>query len=337
MSIFSPSNTTLSVTLLILPDCSMMSVACTLDPMRAANRIAGETLFSWTIETLDGEPVSLTCGLPIMADAVFSDTARSDVLIIIAGFNSEHHARQNTISKLAKVAPQYKAIGGMEAGSWLMARAGILNGYSATTHWEDLEDFASKHPGINVIPDRFVIDGRYFTSGGASPAFDLMLQLLRLRKGMSFSMEVASVFIYDDAHASSDAQMLVSLGKLSAIEPRIAAAIKLMETSLDEPLSISTIAHRIAVPVRTLETLFNATLQSSPGKYYRHLRLQLARRLLTDTNFSIQEIAIRTGFNSSSAFSRTFKVHFGTGPRNYHKQESIFLHNARMRTTHISP
>ncbi len=292
----------------------MMSVACALDPMRAANRIAGEPVFEWRILTLDGEPVKLTCGLPIAADARFGEAEGDDVLIIIAGFDSEVHAQKDAVGRIQKSASSYKAVGGVEAGSWLMARAGLLNGFSATTHWEDLEDFAEKFLKIEVVRDRYVIDGRFFTTGGASPTFDLMLHLIRSRKGELFAMQVSSVFIYDETHTPSDAQSSVPLGRLDFSEPVIGAAIKIMESRLDEPASIKQIARSVKMSVRGLEMLFGRTLHTTPGKFYRHLRLQASRRMITDTRLSIQQIAVRTGFGSSSAFSRAYKMHFGENP-----------------------
>lgn len=314
MNVFIPSKEPLSVSLLVLPDCSMMSVACTLDPMRAANRVARETVFEWEILTLDGNPVRLTCGLPVPADMKFGDNTPKDILIVVAGFNSEVHTGKYISSTLRKIAPRYSAVGGVEAGSWVLARAGLLGHHRATTHWEDLEDFAAQFPDIDVIPDRFVIDRHRFTTGGASPAFDLMLHLIRARRGTAFAMEVASVFIYDDAHVSSEAQSFVSLGRLNTHSPILASAIKLMEERLDDPLSIAQIAGCMHISVRTLETMFKAALDTSPGKYYRHLRLQQARRLLVETAISLQEIAVRTGFTSASAFSRAVKSHFGKAP-----------------------
>jgi transcriptional regulator GlxA family with amidase domain len=292
----------------------MMSVAATLDPMRAANRIAGNDVFKWKLLTLDGRPVTLTCGLPISPDAKFGDAVSDDVLIIIAGFDSEIHARRDTVTKLVKLAPVFKAIGSVEAGSLLMARAGLLNGHRATTHWEDLEDFAGNYPKIDVIPDRYVVDGRYFTSGGASPTIDMMLHLIRTRKGMTLAMEVASAFIYEDTQTATNAQNFVSVGRLGISEPKIAAAIKIMQNQLDEPVPIEQIARSVKISVRGLEMLFGRALQTSPGKFYRHMRLQASRRMIIDTRLSIQQIAVRTGFGSSSAFSRAFKLHFGESP-----------------------
>ena len=319
MSIFSSSTKALNVSLLIFPECSMMSVACTIDPMRAANRLARETVFNWQILTLDGEPVELTCGLPVAADATFGSTGSADVLIVIAGYNSEHHVTKKFVAKLAKAAPAYAAVGGVEAGSWVLARAGLLHRHRATTHWEDLEDFANRFPAIDVLPDRFVVDGRYFTTGGASPAFDLMLHLIRCRRGALFAMQVAGIFIYEDHRSPADAQHIISLGELHKVSPVLSVVINLMEEHLDTPLSIRELAARSGISVRTMETRFQSAFATSPGKFYRNLRLQMARRLLVETRLPIQEISLRTGFSSPSAFARAVKNRFGRGPLNLRK------------------
>ena len=134
------------------------------------------------------------------------------------------------------------------------ARAGLLEGRAATTHWEDLEEFAAAFPGADVRPDRYVIDGPVFTAGGASPTFDLMLHLIRSRLGMAVALDVASVFIYDEAHAATDAQPLVSLGRLDGASRGSPQAIRLMEAHVDQPLTVAAIARRVGVSARTLET-----------------------------------------------------------------------------------
>lgn len=317
--LFAPSDDLLRVTLLLLPDSSMMSLASTLDPMRAANRLAQRPLFSWRIVTPDGTPAALTCGVPVAAAGRFDGDAEGDALIVVAGFQHDRHAGKETLALLRAAARRFRAIGGVEAGGWLLARAGLLDGHAATTHWEDLEDFGASFPEVNLLPDRFVIDGRYFTSGGASPTFDLMLHLIRSRFGYPLALEVASVFIYDEAHTPNDAQPLVSLGRLAGYEPRVAAAIRLMESHLDSPLSTAAIAKRLGLSVRTLELLFKQALGVGPGTYYLRLRLQAARRLLLDTHFSMQTIAVRSGFGSQSAFSRTFRRHYALSPSAYRR------------------
>jgi transcriptional regulator GlxA family with amidase domain len=208
-------------------------------------------------------------------------------------------------------------MGGVDTGAWLLGKAGLLDGKSATTHWEDLEDFADYFRQTKVRPDRFVIDKAIITIGGASPTFDFMLHLIRSRIGYPAALEVASVFVYDETHFSTDAQPLVSLGLLNDFEPRVTKAIRIMESNLDEPISVTLVAKRLNISSRRLENLFQLHLQTTPGVYYLNLRLLRARKYVTDTLLPMQEIAIRTGFNSLSSFSRSFK-------KSYHNSPSIY-------------
>lgn len=298
----------------------MMSLASALDTMRAANRIASRTLFEWQITTLDGNPATLTCGIPIAAQRKFSEADAGDALMIIAGFNQQKHVNTQHLKMIKLVSRRFLAVGGIEAGSWLLARCGLLEGKAATTHWEDQEEFSVQFPRVQLKADRFVIDENVFTTGGASPTFDFMLYLIRTRYGYPLALEVSSAFIYDGVHSATDTQPLVSLGMLENSEPRVAAAIHIMEQHIDDTISIDTIAVQLSLSVRMLEYLFAQTLNLSPGAYYRRLRLQTARRMVVDTRLQLQEIAIRTGFNSLSAFSRLFKRYYQQSPGECRRQ-----------------
>ncbi|MCP3690312.1 MAG: helix-turn-helix domain-containing protein, partial [Gammaproteobacteria bacterium] len=146
------------------------------------------------------------------------------------------------------------------------------------------------------------------------PTFDFMLYLIRTRYGYPLALEVSSAFIYEGVHSATDTQPLVSLGMLENHEPRVAAAIQIMEQHIDETITIAEIAHQLGLSVRMLEYLFAQTLNLSPAAYYRRLRLQTARRLVVDTRLRLQEIAIRTGFNSLSSFSRLFRQYYQQSP-----------------------
>lgn len=323
MKILASSDDSLRVTLLVLPESSMMSLASVLDTMRVANRIAGRELFEWKIATLNGKPALLTSGLKVEPDARLEPGLRGDVLIIIASFNQQQHAGPAHLKLIKRLARNFSAVGGVEAGSWILARCGLLEHRSATTHREDLEEFATHFPTIDLKPDRFVIDGNLFTTGGASPTFDFMLYLIRTRYGYPLAMEISGVFIYDGAQSAADIQPLVSLGMLEANEPRVAAAILVMEQHIDDTLSIVQVAAQVELSVRMLEYLFRQTLNLSPAAYYRRLRLQLARRMVVDTRLRLQEVAIRTGFNSLSAFTRLFGQYYRQTPGECRKQSQV--------------
>lgn len=314
LAIFQPETGTLSITFLVLPGASIMCVASAIDPLRAANRISGEELYRWSIVSPDGSQPVTTSGLPVTVSGKFVPAANHDVLIVIGGFGTSVFSRGPFIAGLAKAARRARAVGGIEAGTWLLGHAGLLEGRKATTHFEDLEDFSAAFPGSHVLPERYVIDGPVFTCGGASPALDLMLYLIGSRQGASLAMNVASVFVYDQARAPSDAQPMVSAGQIDQRDPRVALAIRLMEKTIDSPLAISTIAARIGVSARTLENAFTKVIGETPGHYYLGLRLAAARKMVTDTRLSIADIATRTGFSSSAAFSRAFKAKYARPP-----------------------
>jgi len=313
-TIFRSERETLKVTFLVFSGSSIMCVASAVDPLRAANRISGETSFDFKLVSVTGEAPVTTCGLPVAVSGRFDAAEPTDMLVVVAGFGTQNYATSALLAGLRRAARAARACGGVEAGTWLVARAGLLEGRSATTHWEDMEDFSAAFPGVDVRPDRYVIDGPVFTSGGASPTFDLMLHLVRTRLGMAAALDVASVFIYDQARAATDAQPLVSLGRLDGYDPRLAQAIRLMEAHVDRPLTIDAVARRAGVTARTLEGIFRKSIGETPGAYYLRLRLSAARRLVVDTRIAMADIAGRTGFSSAAAFSRAFSRAFGEAP-----------------------
>ncbi|MEH6446551.1 MAG: GlxA family transcriptional regulator [Oceanospirillaceae bacterium] len=320
MSLFSSSASTLKVVILLLPQSSLMSLAATLDTMRAANRISRRNLFDWQVSTVDGEPATLSCGQKIHPDGSLQEIQQGDLLICIAAFSHQKHMPARYLTLFKKQARNFAYIGGVESGSWILARAGYLQDRRATTHWEDLEDFRDAFTNVSVQPDRYVIDGKYFTTGGAAPTIDLFLHLIGTRYGHTLALEVASVFIYNGGQHAQTPQPLVSLGALQTQQPKIAAAIRLMEKHIDTPITSRNIAEQLGVSSRSLELLFRKELTTSPHRYYKRLRLQVAKRLVLGSEHNMQEVAIRCGFNSLAAFSREFKRFFEMSPMRYRQE-----------------
>lgn len=313
-AIFRAEHTPLKLTFLLFSGASIMCIASAIDPLRAANRIAGERLFDFRLVSMNGEPAMTTSDLPMAVSGRFDPRESTDVVAVIGGFGMRQQGTAALLAALRQAARPARAIGGIEAGTWLIGRAGLLEGRAATTHWEDLEDFASAFPGTDVRPDRYVIDGPVFTSGGAAPTFDLMLHLIRARLGMAVALDVASVFIYDQTRAATDAQPLVSLGRLDGYDPRLAQSIRTMEGHVDQPLTIASVARRVGLTPRALENIFRRSIGETPGAYYLRLRLNAARRLVADTHLPMADIAARTGFSSAATFSRAFAKGFGKAP-----------------------
>jgi len=303
---------TRDVTILLLPQSSIMTLASVLDPLRAANRLSRRPLFKWRIKAFADKPIPLTCGIDIDIDGVLNERDQGEILIIIAGFNYQEHITHKGLQTLRRLSTRFEKIFAIEAGTWVLAQAGIITHHSVTTHWEDVENLAQTYLSLDVRKDRYVIDGHIWSSGGASPSMDMMLHYIRSTHNKSLALDVASVFIYNETTPPTHSQPNVSLGRIHEMEPRLADAIGLMEAQLEDPYKITDLAKKLGISIRNLEKLSQNYLGTSPGAYYLRLRLQAARKLVLDTTLSILEISIRTGFKSQTSFARAFKRRFGT-------------------------
>ena len=303
----------LSVDILVLDQFSLMCVAATVEPLRAANRVASQPLYRWRLLSLDGTAPTSTSGIAVAVAGSFAPDEARNVLVVVGSFNARTVNRRLSAA-LRRSARSRLSLGGVEAGSWVLARAGLLDGYSATTHWEDLDEFAAAFPKVDVRRDRFVMDRARWTAGGAAPALDMMLTMIRSQHGLPLALNVASVFIYDQHLAASAPQPTVALSRLSVTDPALACAIGVMQTRLEEPLTLVEVAAQSGVLLRTLQARFRAQLGLSPHAYYLDLRLSAAKRMLEQSSAGVAEVAAAHGFGSASAFARAFRQRFGMSP-----------------------
>ena len=317
--LFTPATAPLTIALFVLPQASILEVASALDPLRNANRQLGAEAYRWRVVTPDGTPAPLTCGIELPSTGPLSHAAGADALIVVAGYRLAEVATRPLMRDLRRIAPRFALVGGIDAAPWVLARAGLLNGYRATVHWEDLEDLAAAHPEIDVVPDRFVIDRNRVTIAGAAPAADFMLHLIRARHGAPLARQVAASFL-TTTRAGSEPQITPD----TALDPRVARAIARMELLLDAPEPIAATAAACGLSARRLETLFRASVGLTPGAYALSLRLAAARRMVTDTAHPLAEVALRTGFSSAAALTRAFVRQFGGPP-------------SRLRATRATP
>jgi transcriptional regulator GlxA family with amidase domain len=302
-----------TIDILVLDQFSLMCVAAAVEPLRAANRVAAQPLYRWRLLSWDGTAPTSTSGITVATDGAFAPDEARDALFVIGSFNARTVDRALSAA-LREAARSRLSLGGIEAGSWMLARAGLLDGYSATTHWEDLEEFAAAFPKVDVRRDRFVMDRTRWTAGGAAPALDMMLTMIRSQHGLPLALNVASVFVYDQHLAASVPQPTVALSRLSVTDPALARAIGVMQTRLEEPLPLSAVAERSGVLLRTLQARFRGQLGQSPHAYYLDLRLSAAKRMLEQSAASVAEVATAHGFGSASAFARAFRQRFGVSP-----------------------
>ena len=309
INLFLPDPDALDTVVLVLDQSNTLSFAAATDPMRAANRKANAPLFRWRFATPDGTPAKLTTGLEVDGCAI-ADIAECDLLIVVAGFDLLKHATPKLSASLRRFCMQGSGIIAIDGGPWILASAGLLDGHSATTHWEDLEEFASRFPDVDTRRDRYCLSPPFATSGGASPAIDLMLHLIANRWGADLARRTAGAFLYDPV-PEGRWQTPSSLPRDPMRPSVVTRALDLMAQNLDDPLTIAELASELGQSTRRLEQLFASFVGQPPRSYYLHLRLTEAHRMATDTPKPVRDIAFATGFSSLASFSRAFAAQFG--------------------------
>lgn len=307
------SSETLDIDILVLPETNLILVASVIEPLRAANRISGQELYRWRILSPDGLPIETRSRIPVPVDGPFRPERETRPLFVLSSYQWQMSATPLLRRQLSQTARHRIAMAGIESGSWLLAEASLLDGHAVTIHWEDMEEFASAYPQIDVERQRYVIDGKRITTGGSLPTLDLMLEIIRRRQGYSLALEVSRLFIYEHERTGGLLQV-PALGNMRVADQRVSQAVRLMEATVDAPLTLARLARRVGVSARHLQGLFQETMGVAPHQHYLALRLNAARRKVIETRAEFADIAALTGFNSSSAFSRSYRAHYRESP-----------------------
>lgn len=294
----------IEVSVLLFERFSNHCLANAVEPLRAANMLAGVEQYRWWFLTPDGAAVCSSSGLPVQPSERFGREAGGDYLLLLPSYGFRAQDGPGMRRALRAAAGRYATLVGLDTGAWLMASAGLLDGRPATIHWDEYSAFAECFPGVEVRPDRFVIDGDRITCGGASAAFELMTQLIRRHVGAELALQVSTLFLQGDWQGP----------RVPTGPGRAGRAVALMRRNLEAPLSIPQVARAVGTSQRALTTEMRVQFGMPPREIYQALRLEAARRYLTGSEMGVAEIAARCGWTDQSAFARAFRRHYAATP-----------------------
>ncbi|TDP43391.1 AraC family transcriptional regulator with amidase-like domain [Zavarzinia compransoris] len=300
---------------LLLPGFALMSYASTVEPLRAANLLAGRGLYAWRHFSPDGQAVRASTGMAVAVDGGLPRRAEIDTLIVCAGGNRIDFQAPAVLSRLRLLARQGVRLGGVSGGPVVLARAGVLDGYRCTVHWEHAAAFREEFPRLNLTGTLYEIDRGRLTCAGGIAAIDMMHALIGRDHGPGLAAQVNEWFLQNRIREGGSAQRMDPGDRLGLADPRLARVIAAMEARIEEPLPRDALAALAGLSPRQLERLFSAALGMGPGRYYQNLRLERARSLLRQTALTVAEIAVACGFVSPAHFSRAYRALFGVAPR----------------------
>jgi len=300
---------------LLVPQFSMMSFAAALEPLRAANRLSGQTLYDWVLVSHDGRAVVASSGIPIPVQSSLDAAADPDMLVVCVGIDPMQLDGQSRLrGRLRHLASHGCEIGAISGGTFLLADAGLLDGRRCTVHWEYATLFEDRYPRAQMVHDLFVVDRGVFTCSGGTAGLDLMLHFIREHHGPALAVAVAEQFLHPRIREQRDQQRMALHTRYRITNPKLAEVIRLMEEALADPLALSEIANRVSLSTRQVERLFQRQLGQTPGRFYLELRMARARNLLRETAQPIRSIALECGFGATSHFSSAYKQLNGVSP-----------------------
>lgn len=300
---------------LLVPGFTYIGFASAIEPLRLANMVAGTQHFEALTLTTNGHAVAASNGVRTLPDAEIDATSNLDALFVCGPNPIVFPQEKRLRFWLRHLAGQGTALGGIDTGSYLLARAGLLDGYCCTIHWQDMQHLLEHFPEVVVSSHLFEIDRDRYTSTGGTASMDMMLTLIaREPGGAEMAAAASTLLIQDRMRNPQDSQRIPLRQRVGTAQPKLSDAATLMEANIEEPLTLCELARQTGLSSRQLERLFRERLHCTPSDYYMQLRLSHARELLLHTEQAIAEVGWACGFASASHFSKRYARFFGHTP-----------------------
>lgn len=299
----------------LMTDFTLIGLGAAVDPLRIANMVAKRPLYEFVTLSWTGAQVRSSDGITLQPDCAVGDAPHLDAVIIIGPNPIPSTGVETMLPWLRGLAAGGIALGGVDTGSYFLARAGLLEGYRCTIHWEDMDALVERFPRLIVSNKLFEVDrDRCTCSGGIAP-LEMMIHIIGLGVGGRKIASAVAELLICDYRGPEEKQRVPLRGLIGPGHPKLVEAVTLMECNIEEPLSIDEIASHMEFSSRQLERLFHDNLKCKPSQYYLQLRLERARQLLVRTNRPISDIAMACGFVSLAHFSHRYGTAFGISPR----------------------
>ena len=271
----------------------------------------------------DGAPVSSSSGLRITPDHDLAHApAPLDTLILPGGWGHGDAERdEQLIAWIAEASATARRTVSVCTGAFLLARAGLLAGRRATTHWASAARLAESYPDVEVDPDPiFVREGSLWTSAGVTAGIDLALAMVEEDHGRDLTLATARELVMflrrPGGQAQFSAQLAVQFAEHEPLRELQAHILEHPGTDLE----VATLARRVAMSPRNFARVFAREIGMTPARFVTSVRVETARRRLEETSDDLLAICEGCGFGSLESMRRAFLSLVGTPPGQYRER-----------------
>jgi transcriptional regulator GlxA family with amidase domain len=269
----------------------------------------------WAILANGSEPIISSCGAIVRPSQRMTDPQGFHYVVVIGGLlHGGQKVLPGTYPFLRRAARLGVPLVGLCTGSFILARAGVLEGYEACVSWFHRDDFISEFPNLRVRTDRgFIIDRDRITCAGGTSVVHLAAHLIERHCSPSQAIQSLRILI-DDTPLPFNARQPEVVVTRPARDSVVREAMLMIEQRLAETRPLSDILRPLGISIRQVERRFLSDVGVTPRAYRLRLRLARAKWMIEHTDRSVTEIGLDCGFNDCSHFSRTFKHYFKTQP-----------------------
>ena len=289
-------------------------------------------LYSVEVVSVSGSrSLTANCGLRFDANSTFRQVrGKIDTLLVAGGDAIERNEiGPEAVRWLKKTAARCRRVGSVCTGAMLLARAGLLDGRRATTHWNWCQTLIKRAPRADVDPDPiFVRDENVYTSAGVTAGMDLALALVEEDHGSRLALQVARNLVLYLRRPGGQSQFSAALSLQATDRKPLRDLEAWVLDHLDKPLNVPVLAQRVAMSPRNFARVFTAEMKTTPAKFVERLRVEAARRRLEESQNSMETIAAECGFGNVNAMRNVFQRTVKIPPGQYRRH---FRHTNRKR------
>jgi len=315
------SKTHKTVVMVLFNDVLMLDVTGPMDVFSITNRLLPREKH-YQLLTIS-EPAGLvrsSSGLKVQADLRLEQyPADVDLLLVPGGpgaYGVHHPALTDWLPNAARSARRFGAIC---TGVFLLAEAGLIDGYRCTTHWNYVDRLSQRYPEARVETEQiYVVDRNLITSGGITAGIDMALAVVAEDHGKDIALEVAKVLLVVMKRQGGQ----TPYGPLLAAVPRDGSAIVQAHVvdHIDQPYTIQRMAEIAAMSARNFARAFQREVSMTPMQYVQNARIDHARKLLEGCDVPLKVLASRCGFGSARHMRKVFSERIGLSPNQYRQQ-----------------
>lgn len=283
----------------------------------ASPPVDGEAWYDLQLAAEHPEQVVASGGIRVSVSGGLEKLNAADLIIVPGWSDPTQRPSKAVATALAAAHEQGSHILSICSGAFVLAEAGILDGRRATTHWSRTELFASRYPGVTLVPDAIYVDeGEVMTSAGGAAGLDLLLHYIRGRHGSRIANIIARQLVVPPHRQGYQLQR--NAQPVAAVTTdRIAAVIDWMADNFTAPLSVRELSARALMSERTFARRFRQVTGQSAISWLINLRLERAKQLLDESRLPIEVIAAQSGFADADALRHHFRQVLGHSPKLY--------------------